>query len=54
MWCVGVEKEKLGLGRGRGRGKEEFGVWTSYEVNLLSEWKGDFTTLRDFEQKGKV
>jgi hypothetical protein len=41
------------LGRGRGKRKEE-SVCTFYEVNLPSEWKGDFTTLQDFEQKGKV
>jgi hypothetical protein len=48
MWCVGVGREKLG--KGRGRGKEDFGVYF-YEVNLPSEWKGDFTTRQDSNKK---
>ena len=52
MVC-GCGKREVGVGE-RERERERESVWTFYEVNLLSEWKGDFTTLRDFEQKGKV
>jgi hypothetical protein len=47
--------EERSWGKGEGEEKKiSVCNLTFYEVNLPSERKGDFTTLQDFEQKGKV